>query len=515
MLNIPNSKSISLKFLKKGYTPNIENMNFSKSVFKNYYVLERDKVASRLKVKYCEDSQIIFIEWLSTFNSIFVSHIFLRCSKSLLTPIPTFIISLCLLQLSLMKKKELCNKSLENDKIIKIKNVDEFLEQVMNINDRKKFNIYDVAIYKINNMLNNKKNFFEKIYFFIKKRDNDKKNDKSYNDSDDNEYEIEDENNDFKSLLLNFSPKNTFEYSHNINDYNIKMIINHLKPYIKINDINMLVEKFKKDSTNAIAVCIFNIDAKWKNGKSSFAGLHNFKSHGYNEMKDFFVFEGECRIINGNDIEIISIPLLVEGSENRNLEFVMIRPLDGVRYCAGLKKIGEICRLINIELNLIEPCQCKILMPVIHSPIVDSLENINFIGEKTLFYSCTKSATFKNIYDSTNLDGLYYYSSLFINKNGIKSNNNNNENKNNSITNDNLLKDKKYNIRMDIPFHYAILDRTSKDTILIGSYYGNYISNFQRIITVENLKKLNEEKLKKRMNLLKNTQTEKNYNCCS
>uniref|UniRef100_A0AAF5I084 GOLD domain-containing protein n=1 Tax=Strongyloides stercoralis TaxID=6248 RepID=A0AAF5I084_STRER len=373
----PTSKSVSFKTLKKENILTNENMKFSKSVFKDYYVQERDKIASRLKVKYCEDSQIIFTEWLSTFTSIFVSYIFLRCSKNLLTPIPTLIVSVCLLQLSLMKKKELTKKSLETKKLMKIKDVDKFLEQVMNINDRKKYNIYDVAIYKMNYCF---KNDCEKI--------DECNNEKSDEDEDEND---KSDLHEFDLLLLKFTPTNIFEYSNETNNKN-KMIIDYLKPYLKSDNIDMLLNEFEKSSTNAIALCIFYIDAKWKNGKSSFAGLHNFKSY------------GECKIFSGKDIEVVSIPLLIEGMDNKNLEFVMIRPLDGVRYATELNKIGEICRLINIELS-----------------------------ERTLFYSCTKSAAFKDIYDSTNLDGLYYYSSLFIDENG-----------------------KKYNIRMDHIFSYNI-----------------------------------------------------------
>uniref|UniRef100_A0A0K0DTI6 DUF155 domain-containing protein n=1 Tax=Strongyloides stercoralis TaxID=6248 RepID=A0A0K0DTI6_STRER len=517
----PTSKSVSFKTLKKENILTNENMKFSKSVFKDYYVQERDKIASRLKVKYCEDSQIIFTEWLSTFTSIFVSYIFLRCSKNLLTPIPTLIVSVCLLQLSLMKKKELTKKSLETKKLMKIKDVDKFLEQVMNINDRKKYNIYDVAIYKMNYCFSNKKNLFEKIFFFIKKENDCEKidecnNEKSDEDEDENdsikENNIESDLHEFDLLLLKFTPTNIFEYSNETNNKN-KMIIDYLKPYLKSDNIDMLLNEFEKSSTNAIALCIFYIDAKWKNGKSSFAGLHNFKSYGYNEMKHFFFFEGECKIFSGKDIEVVSIPLLIEGMDNKNLEFVMIRPLDGVRYATELNKIGEICRLINIELSLIKSCQSTILMPVIYPPLIDSLEKINFIGERTLFYSCTKSAAFKDIYDSTNLDGLYYYSSLFIDENGIKSESEN-KNKSNEKINNNLLKGKKYNIRMDVPFHYAIIDTTSNDTILIGSFYGNYLSKFQRIITAENLKKLNEEKNKRRTKFSDKTQTKKINICC-
>uniref|UniRef100_A0A0K0F650 GRAM domain-containing protein n=1 Tax=Strongyloides venezuelensis TaxID=75913 RepID=A0A0K0F650_STRVS len=519
------SRSMTYKALGKKNVSKNEDMEYFKSAFKNYCVQETDKIASRLKVKYSLNSQLIFNEWLSIFTSIFVSHIFLRYSKRLVIPIPSFIVSLSLLQLSLMKKKELIDKSLAHEEKSKIKDVDSFLGQVMNINDRKKVDIYYYGINKLTFMMNTCENFAEKIYFFIKKIKDSKTNKAKITTSEDDdnieskdidESEISDniEDDQFVSILLDFSPNNVFEFSKEINSDEMTTIKNLLNPYLTSNDVKLLSKEFKKDTTTSMAVCISYINAIWKNGVSSSAGSHIFKSFGYSKAQDFFYFEGECKTFNGKDIEVVSIPLSIEGT-NKQLEFVMIRPLDGIRYGNQLQKIGEICQRVNIELNIADSSKNTILIPIIQFPLMDSLENINFIGEKTLFYSCTKSAAYKDIHDSTSLNGLYYFSSLSITKNGIKSmNNTKDKNKNNKEINENSLKGKKYNIRMDIPFHYAIIDTTSNHTILIGSYFGNYVSNFQRIITKENLKKLNEDKLLRRMKRLKQEQKKKVKVCC-
>uniref|UniRef100_A0A0N4ZN22 RanBD1 domain-containing protein n=1 Tax=Parastrongyloides trichosuri TaxID=131310 RepID=A0A0N4ZN22_PARTI len=510
--NRSQSKSVSLKYTYDNLVlPRIKNNESFKNAFKNYCVQEKDIIASRLRVKYSKNNNLIFIEWFSTFSSIFVSNIFLKSTKKLVSPIPTFIISLCLLQLTLMKKRELKNV-LSNEKRSKIEDVEAFLEQVMNINDRRKNEIYDEAMYKLKYMMNNDKNFYEKFYYFIKKNGEKEDIECGTNELDDNSNEVCDTTTSTDSMVIDIPLNNVFEFSNKSIEKEINKI---LKPYIKLNVINLLSEELEKESTNSIAICFSYINAKWKNGKSFSAGLHNFKFYGQTEMRDFFSFEGECKILRGKDIEVISIPLFIEGQLDRKLEFIMIRPLDGVRYSTELKKIGEICRRVNIELNLTDSIHISVLIPVIQVNDTDNIENINFIGNKTLFQSCAKSAAFETIYDAMNIDGLYYLSSLCINKNGIKSNIHDRGDSEHDLCNSDILENrKKYNIRMDIPFHYAIIDTSSNHTIYIGSYFGNYVSNLQRIITPDNLKKINEEKIKRRMKWIKQKPSTKINVCC-